>query len=675
MSLIARVEVGKTSKGRAIFFNIVFLDSYQFLPSSLAALVDTLDHLPITEHRLKSLFPAISDSIIRRKGVFPYSYFDSPARLDETCLPPIESFYDDLSKRACSPEDYAHALRAWSEFKCRTLLQYVLRYLHLDIYLLADLFEAFRQLCLREDGLDPIHFVSLPGLSYLACFKRSGETIDLLQDIDMVRLFERGIRGGLTFVNKHKVEARIPELGNNQDENVYLVDWDMNNLYGHNLQEPLPHSEFSWVLGEDLKRLTIPDEILDLPDDGEWGYLFEVDLTYPRELHDSTADFPLAPEKGYIEEDMFSPFMKSYYTALCQARNTPCKYTPYQKLLLTQSDKEQYVCHYRLLKYYLEKGMKLVRVRSAIRFRQKRFVEPYITYNNERRACARNAFEKDFYKLKNNSFFGKTMEDVRRRIDYRLVSSEAEFDKLSSSPLFLDRDIFSPSVVGVHMFKGKVVLDKPIFIGQAVLDLSKLEMYHFFYETIRKCPLIRQPELVGGDTDSFFLALHCEPSVSLNDVYRSLAEHFDSSNYPQDHPLYSVVNKARLGCFKDEAAGKLIEEMILLRPKMYSCKYLGRDAAIKRAKGISRHLVEATPHSTYREAFSSMTETSYEMTIFQSRLHTIETITFRKRGLSAWEDKRCWLEANSSVPHGSYHSGLPPPKRRRFALPPSGDIV
>ena len=674
MSVRARVEVGKNKRGEKRYFSIIFLDSFQFLSSSLAALVGTLDHLPLTEQRMRARHPGISDAILRRKGVFPYSYFDSPSRLLETRLPPIAKFKDDLSGAECSPDDYAHAQRAWSELECKTLRSYLAEYLYLDICELADVFEEFRKVTLREDGLDPVHFVSLPGLSYEACFKRSKETIDLLQDIDMVRLFERGIRGGLTMVNKHMVKARIPELGNNQDGNVHLAYIDENNLYGSSLCRPLPHSEFSWVDEDELKFLANPDNILKLDDDGDYGYLFEVDLEYPRELHTSTADFPLAPESSFVQEDMFSSFMKEYYSKLCADRGCANKYKPYRKLLLTHYDKEYYVCHYSILKFYIGMGMRLVRVRSAIRFRQKRFVEPYIKYNSSKRALARNAFEKDYYKLKNNSFFGKTMEDVRHRIDFRLKATWEDLEKLLSSPLLVDVDIFSESVVGVHIFKHKVLLNKRVYISQAVLDYSKLEMYNLYYNVLRKCPLIRQPDLVGGDTDSLFLALHTDKNVGLGDVFKSLLQYFDSSNYSQDHPLYSAVNKARLGCFKDEAAGKVIEEMILLRPKMYSMKYLGEDAGIKRAKGISRHLVASTSHDTYREAFLSQSETDYQMTILRSHLHTVETVTFRKRGLSAWEDKRCWLEANSSVPHGSHLSGLPPKRRRVFIPPRSGDV-
>ena len=674
MCVSANVPVGRTKAGKLRYFTILFLDSFQFLSSSLASLVDNLTDLPFTERRMRARFPNISNDVLRRKGVFPYSYFDSPSRLQETSLPPIESFKDDLSGAECTPDEYAHAQRAWSELGCHSFREYLAGYLFLDIYLLTDVFEEFRRVSLREDGLDPVHFVSLPGLSYTACFKRTGESIDLLQDIDMIRLFERGIRGGLTFVNKHHVQAHIPELNNNQDGNVHLTYIDENNLYGSSLCRPLPHSEFSWVDAEGLKQFSDPQQILNLEDEGDYGYLFEVDLVYPRELHETTAAFPLAPEHDYIEEDMFSPFMKSYYSSLCHARGVKDRYQCYRKLLMTQYDKERYVCHYSILKFYIRMGLKLQRVHSAIRFRQKRFVEPYIKYNSEKRALARNAFEKDYYKLKNNSFFGKTMEDVRHRIKYKLCSSWDKVDKLTASPLCIDFDIFSEDVVGIHMFNDKVILNKPVYIGFSVLEHSKLEMYTLYYDILHNCPLIRQPELVGGDTDSFFLALHTSKETSLSDIFQSLRQYFDSSNYPSDHILYSAANKAKLGCFKDETAGKCIEEMILLRPKMYSMKYLGEDAGIRRAKGISRHIVKSTSHQSYQAAFHNQTESSINMTIIRSHLHTVKTVTFRKRGLSAWEDKRCWLDANSSVPHGSHLSGLPPKRRRVFPTPPSGDV-
>ena len=213
------------------------------------------------------------------------------------------------------------------------------------------------------------------------------ETIHLLQDIDMYRFFERGIRGGLTFTNVHQSKSHQSDTGN-----VHLVYIDQNNLYGSSLCKLLPHSEFTWLEGSDLEWFQNPDHILSLEDEGDFGYVLEVDLEYPSELHDSTADFPLAPESGLVTEEMFSPFMKDLLSKVQQQRGTNSGYKPCRKLLLTQYDKEKYICHFVILKFYLQMGLKLVRVHNVIKFRQKAFLEPYIKYNSMKRAQARNNF-------------------------------------------------------------------------------------------------------------------------------------------------------------------------------------------------------------------------------------------------------------------------------------------
>ena len=667
MALTARIPVETTRENKEVYFNVEFRDSYQFMSSSLANLTSNLDSLPFTEV-LQRDYPNLSKDVIKRKGVFPYSYFDALSRLQESSLPSRSAFRNDLSGEECTEEDYRFAQTAWQEFGCQTFEDYLMAYLKLDVLLLACVFERFRQKTLEQDGLDPVHFVSLPGLSFMSAFKMTGESIHLLGDLEMYTFFERGIRGGMTFVNKHLVRNERITL-NNEELTQHLAYIDQNNLYGNALRKPLPHSEFSWV--EDLSGFT-RDFILNLDEEGEWGYTLEVDLGYPEQLHHSTADFPLAPESGHITSDMFSNFMESFHKTL----NPGSTYKSSRKLLLTQYDKEHYIVHFAALKFYLQMGLTLTKVHRVVRYRQKAWLKPYIDFNSQQRALSTNSFDKDFYKLKNNALFGKTMEDVRKRIKYELVTDEDRLIKLVSSPLFHDRDIITEDIVGVHKLKSKVTLDKPVFVGQAVLDYSKDEMFNLFYKILSQCPLIKKLQLVGGDTDSFFLTIATDTHIALSDVFNSLAQHMDTSNYPPSHPLYSTVNKAKLGCFKDETAGQTLEEMILLRPKMYSMKYSHRDASIKRAKGISRHIVKnSMAHDMYREAFEDKKTTYVQMTILRSKQHTIQTTTFNKRALSAWEDKRCWESANESLPHGHVDSSVPMPKRRRVVLPELGDVV
>ena len=219
----------------------------------------------------------------------------------------------------------------------------------------------------------------------------------------------------------------------------------------------------------------------------------------------------------------------------------------------------------------------------------------------------------------------------------------------------------------MHMPKPTVELNKPIYIGQAVLDHSKLEMYRLFYGVIKAPgPLIADVKLLAGDTDSFFLELKVrkveneidERITSARDkVFYQWRELLDSSNYPPEHPLFSERNKARLGCFKDETGGRVIEEAIFLRPKMYSMKFMeGSGGGIKRAKGIGRRQVEEMGHETYKRAYENAEIVATRMTILRSVLHTVQTVSVEKRALSAWDDKRYWLSANESLPYGHYRA-------------------
>ena len=677
MTLHAKVPVGESKSGKTIYYSIIFIDSFQFMSSSLSNLAKNLQSLPVAE-KLKHDIPTLSTDVLRRKGVFPYSYFSSPQVLDETSLPPRDSFKNDLTEEECSEEDYAHAHRAWREFRCRTFRDYLMRYLELDVRILADVFEEFRRMSLLQDGLDPVHFVSLPGLSFMSAFKMTGETIHLLQDRYLYNLFERGIRGGLTFVNTHHAKEEEVRVGNKTMKNILLYI-DQNNLYGAAMSEYLPHSNFVLLTDDEITaQFPTQEHILKLNTEGDQGYYFEVDLHYPPHIHKQTADFPLAPESTQVTEDMLSPYMKQLHTIIMQAR-TPQglsipKFKTTRKLLMSQHDKHNYCIHFKLLQYFIHKGLQVTKVHSVVQFTQKQFLKPYIDFNSRKRAQANSTFEKDFYKLKNNSLFGKTMEDVRKHSNYKLVTNENTLKKLAASPLFYDRDIITDDVVGVKMTKPKVTLNRPIYIGQAVLDHSKHAMYTLFYDTLPSCPLIHNIKLLGGDTDSFFLQLTVDQHITSTDILANMKHCVDFSNYPPTHPLHSNTNKAKLGCFKDEVAGREIEEMILLRPKMYSIKIKDDGLGIKRAKGIGRAVVRNMRHADYQQAYHHHRESTVRMTILKSISHTIHTVTFHKRGLSCWEDKRVWLSANVSVPHGSVESPVVPPTRKCKLPPPSGDV-
>ena len=234
--------------------------------------------------------------LLTRKGVYPYEYINSWDRFEETQLSPISAFYCNLNMSSIREEDYQHARRVWKEFEIHNLGDYHDRYLRTDVVLLANVFEAFRDTCLKHYKLDPAHFYTSLGLAWKACLKHTGIKLELLTDPDMLLMFERGIRGGITQAVRKYASANNEYMGDRFDpksESSYLQYLDANNLYGWAMSQPLPTGGFKWV---DVN----PNEISELATRTDKGYLLEVDVSYPKDLNDSHNDLPFMCERMEI---------------------------------------------------------------------------------------------------------------------------------------------------------------------------------------------------------------------------------------------------------------------------------------------------------------------------------------------------------------------------------------
>ena len=209
-------------------------------------------------------------------------------------------------------------------------------------------------------------------------------------------------------------------------------------------------------------------------------------------------------------------------------------------------------------------------------------MKEYIEMKTEFSKKGKNDFEKDFYKLMNNSVFGKTMENLRNRVDIRIVRSEEEqkIRKLVANPLYARHNIFANNLVGLGMYKSRLYLNKPVYTGMTILENSKLLMYDYCYEGLKK-QYGDKGELLYTDTDSFLLEIETE------DVYKDMEEkrQLQHKQLSKDHPLYSEVNKKVLGKMKDECAGTPIEEVVCLRSKMHWVLKAG-EKNIRKAKGV-----------------------------------------------------------------------------------------
>jgi hypothetical protein len=605
-----------------------FIDSLQFLSASLDSVSKTMNK----EDFLLIRDLPLCDTIKFTKGIFPYSYMTDESRLKDTELPCLSQFYDTLTDSiSITPEDYERAQTAWKTTNCHTMQDYLMLYLQLDCYLLADVFQHFRHVTLCEDKLDPLHFFSTPGLSWASAQLMSREEEDkvqLLHDSTMYEFFEQGIRGGMTFVNQHNVQHKEGETD--------LLYVDVNNLYGWALSQPLPTANFKWIFDEDELQSIVTDLPLVDAVTSKIGYYLEVDLEVPNELHDKLDQLPIAPEM----------------------RPPPNSKTP--KLLLTHSPKSQYKIHFRLLQLYMSLGVKVTKVHRAIQFTQSPVFRRYIKYNTKQRKSAKSLFKKNLYKLKNNSLYGKMVENIRKRRNIRLCNTAKRLKCYTSKVAFKKSLLIDDNLVAVTLQKECIILDRPIFIGQAVLDISKLRMYQLQYDELESyrrefnCKL----NIVAGDTDSFFL--ECRGVNLASQLLPAMKrDHLlDTSNYPTSHPLFSREHASDIGLIKDESGGvTAYKEWIFIRPKCYSLlSYDGEN--VRKAKGVSRDVVKRKlTHATYSSTHSNPEESRYEkQRRIDSRNHQLYTIESSKRvmGGDGGDDKRHWCDNNSSRAYGHY---------------------
>ena len=595
---------------------IRFLDSFKFTLSGLSSLVE---NLPKEDLKETIRFFGERSELMSRKGVYPYEFMDGFDKFEKKQLPKKASFFSRLNQEKVTDENYQRALKVWEEFSCQNMGEFHDLYLKTDVLLLADVMESFRKLCEKHYELDPAHYFTTPGLAWDAMLKMTNVKLELLDDVDQLLMVEKGIRGGNSNVFKRFAKANNKFMKNFDEKQTsrFLVYLDANNLYGWAMSQPLPVGKFAWTSEEELKNWKNFVET-----EGR-GCILEVDLIYPEELHDSHNDFPLAPEilmLGSVE-----------------------------KLTQNLRNKKGMVLHGRNLELFLSLGMTLKTIRRGIKFSEKPFMKCYIDKNTELRAKGKTKFEKEFFKLMNNSVFGKTMENLRKRVSIELVKDAEKAEKLVNKPNFVEVKIFDEFLIAVKMRKTRVVMNKPIYAGMTTLDLSKLLMFNFHYGYVKK--KWDKVSVVYTDTDSLVLEIETEDFFA--DIAADVPEWFDTNDFPADHPAVLngmpivLENKKKIGLMKDECGGLIMTEFVALKPKLYSFLLEANEKIMEKqkAKGVKKCMIKKSlRHANFVKCLMTGKNQMRKQTLFRSREHYLFTENMTKIALSAADDKRIVLE-------------------------------
>ena len=620
--------------------HLVFIDSFQFMSSSLSNLVN---NLPAEAFKhTGQVFQGEQLSLMTKKGVYPYDYMNSFEKFEDSRLPKKEDFFSIMNNEHITDEEYQHAQNVWNEFGLSSMGEYHDLYLKSDILLLTDVFENFRKACQQYYELDPAHYFTAPGLSWDAMLKMTKTKLELISDVDMFQFIEKGMRGGISYIaNRYgKANNKYMVHHNPKDATKYIVYLDANNLYGWAMIQYLPTGGFEWLTEKEVDLSKYNDE-------SEKGLILEVDLEYPEELHDLHNDYPLAAEKIKVTEDMLSPYCREI------AEKFKVKVGLVKKLVPTLSNKERYVLHYRNLQLYMSLGLKLTKIHRALEFNQSPWLKPYIDFNTKKRAEAKNSFEKDFFKLMNNSVFGKTMENLRKRQDIKLVTDKEQLLKWASKPTFISSKIFNEDLVAIHKIKPTLKLNRPAYVGMCILDLSKTLMYDFHYNYI-KSQYGDKARLLFTDTDSLTY------EIEADDVYQDFWKDkhlFDNSDYPKNSSFFDDTNKKVIGKFKDEAAGIPIVEFVGLRSKMYSYMKDNKQES-RTAKGIKKNVIkQKIQHDNYKDTLFNKKQMRHTMRLIKSEKHLIGSYVLDKISLSCFDDKR-YIHKNGVTSYAYGHNRL-----------------
>jgi hypothetical protein len=355
------------------------------MPSSLENLVNNLSHDDF--YYIKNHFPNQNlQNKVLRKLIFPYDFLKSKESLKYSKLPDKNEFFNQLSESHIAQDEYEFIQEIWELFGCKNLGDLLELYCLIDVLSLSDVWRKFSILTYNAYGLNINHYLSTPALSWDAMLKQTSIQLEYIRDPEKIAFLNDSIRGGICQVNEHLSTANNKFIKNydSKQQSSYIISADFNNLYGFAMQQKLPFADFKFIKSKNQK-LEIFENLINgkLDENSEKGYIFEINAVVNETDHQYFDEYPFMPQK-----------------------KTPPNSTQ-KKLILDLEPKENYKIYYLNLKQMIEKNIKITKISRILEFSQSHFLSNYIQLNTNMRSSASNEFEKDFFKLMNNSIYGK----------------------------------------------------------------------------------------------------------------------------------------------------------------------------------------------------------------------------------------------------------------------------
>lgn len=594
ISLSLKILIPTKSK----YLELRFMDINQTLPCSLENMASLMQKNSFIE-TTRSCGHSNLD-IILRKGIQESQFMDAFKKLKEFDVTDKVAFFSSLTTGNVSSDDIENAEKIWHAFDIKTCDQYLDIYLKRNVLLLCDVIEKMRIVYLNIYGLDPAHYYNISEYSWDAMLKYTEIKLELITDISIIQFIQNGIRGAVSICpNRHAIANNKFTLSecNSDKPSSFLINLKANNLYDWVMTQPLPFEKFRWLSDSEIKTLRV--ETLDA--DTSVGYILEVDLSYPVNLHNNHNDFPFCAEQ--ITSHSFS------------------------RLVPTLNDKTKYIIYHKNLIQCLAHGLQLKSIHRVLKFNQLCFVEKYIFLNNTLLTQPNCHFEKKLYQFLNDSLLEILIENPNDYTDTKLCSSWHTLNNYNGPcesialPFFNATKILNENLVMVESKLSEIVLNKPYYLGFCIQELAKLRIYDFHYNFLKKV-YKDNVKLLYTDNDQLIYEIKTE------NLYTDMLHSpwFDTSNYLLNASIPERKNQKQ-GAFKDLLGGRNLLEFVGLKSKLYAIKYTNeKSAALKQEKSNtlnSEHLIE----------FCSMQR-------FQALIKIIDDLNSSKHPSNAKDNKR-----------------------------------